>query len=612
VPKGPPSPQTSNRRVPSTRSVLERRRTSAIPGPQNTTRSVREELRTQGLNPQQIETVIQQVGSTVGEAGQTQQNTKPVQMEMGSRITSLNTSRQGIREYERRVSQPDNIAARREETNKSLRRRRPTVEAEKHASRPVDLGHKAASREASRASQPATPEKRKVKGAHVRTDTGSIFIRGLDLDDDEDDDEELEKGSPRKKIKSSEQALREAKVIIRKEQADEKRAAEKEAFEATLFPAHAPPPKLFAAPRDLREQGFEETSRGQKGQVHRSFDPSLTNPIDRHQRTINRTDMVGNWGPERKPLSWEERLEFQRNRDAQRSRQPAPQHVDNNPGPASISTGHQAISTTHTTEHGVAAAHHQGPGGSRDSGNHQASQGPHADLSIQLPRDSRSSRALLSHREPRTPQQQGPISNIARAPRLSGRPQPDMFANQEDENRLLPDSPPSAHRHPIHPLQRIQQQLRTSAGIRDTRPVGRTQTPNTNASARQDNQTRPTLLSPPRFVSGSTWPGQGLQERGERGTRGRGDTRNTRMRAATEQSQAQAQAQAQAQMRFGPSAAPPLAPPRGPGGVQIVSPQPVSPSVPAPTPKADWKVSKWMAEYQAEAEHDPLSRFYEK
>ena len=91
----------------------------------------------------------------------------------------------------------------------------------------------------------------------------------------------------RKKIKSTEQALREAREILKKREADRKEAAEKDAFEARLFRANAPPPKLFAAPSELREKGLDEIARRERGQVDRTFDPNRTNPIDRHQRIIN-------------------------------------------------------------------------------------------------------------------------------------------------------------------------------------------------------------------------------------------------------------------------------------------------------------------------------------
>ncbi|KAI9878610.1 MAG: hypothetical protein M1830_000429 [Pleopsidium flavum] len=562
VPKDPPRPQNPNNLTPSTRSVTGRRRTSGIPGPKNTTRSLRDDLRSQGLNPQQVDTVVQQVGSNNGQTGQSQQNTRPVQMETGSRITSLNTSKQGIQNQERRVSQPRNIAPRGD----------------------IHRGREAVLKGASRASQTATPERRKVKGAEVRTDTGFMFIPGSSVDDEEDGSE-IEKKSPRKKFKSSEQALQEAKVILQKKKEDHKKAVENEAFEATLFAANAPPPKLFAAPRDLREQGFEKTAGQQKGQVHKSFDPDLTNPIDRHQRAINRTDMVGNWGPGRKPLTWEERAEFQRNEDARRSR--------------------QLVSQRYGDNHGTAGAHHQGP----SSREEQASQAPRANLdgpNPQRPPDSRSSEAFLAHREPQNHQQRF-ISQVNRASRLRGLSQPDLFARHDDEIGLHSDSPPSIERTPPHPRQHVQQQPRSSVAAHDTHPIGRPPIPNTNTFAQQGNETRPTLQSPPRFVSGSRWSEQGVQKQRQRGTRGRGDKRNARMQAAREQSQAQVQAQ----MRFGSSAAPPRSTPRGPGGVRIVISEPVSPSVPAPVPTADWKISKWMADYQAEADDDPLAKFYD-
>lgn len=130
----------------------------------------------------------------------------------------------------------------------------------------------------------------------------------------------LEERSSRKKIKSSEQALQEAREILKKREADRKKAAEKDAFEATLFRANAPPPKLFAAPSKLREQGFEEIARRERGRVDRTFDPNLTNPIDRHQRTINRTNTVSSWDYERKVPTWEERMDYLRRQSPPRSR----------------------------------------------------------------------------------------------------------------------------------------------------------------------------------------------------------------------------------------------------------------------------------------------------
>lgn len=131
---------------------------------------------------------------------------------------------------------------------------------------------------------------------------------------------------PRRKIKSTEQALREAREILKKREVDRKiaaeKAAEKDALEAILFPANAPPPKLFAAPSKLREQGLEEIGRRERGLIDRTFDPNLTTPIDRHQRTINRTDSLRHWESQRNVPSWEERMAYLRKQSPPRSRRP--------------------------------------------------------------------------------------------------------------------------------------------------------------------------------------------------------------------------------------------------------------------------------------------------
>lgn len=141
----------------------------------------------------------------------------------------------------------------------------------------------------------------------------------VSVSEDSTDEEER---MPRRKIKSTEQALREAREIVKKRKADRKIAAEKDALEATLFPANAPPPKLFAAPSKLREQGLEEIARRERGLVDRTFDPNLTNPIDRHQRTINRTNSLRHWESQRSVPSWEERMAYLRSQSPPRSRRP--------------------------------------------------------------------------------------------------------------------------------------------------------------------------------------------------------------------------------------------------------------------------------------------------
>jgi len=139
----------------------------------------------------------------------------------------------------------------------------------------------------------------------------------------------LEERSPRKKIKSNEQALREAREILKKREEDRRKAAEEDALEATLFRANAPPPKLFAAPSKLREQGLEEIARSERGRVDRTFDPALTNPIDRHQRTINRTNTVSNWDYGRKVPTWEERMDYLRRQSPPRGSGPTLDFGDN-------------------------------------------------------------------------------------------------------------------------------------------------------------------------------------------------------------------------------------------------------------------------------------------
>ena len=60
--------------------------------------------------------------------------------------------------------------------------------------------------------------------------------------------------------------------------------------------------------------------RKERGLVDRTFDLNRTNPIDRHQRTINRTDTVG--GPETKVPTWEERMAYIRRQVPPHSRRP--------------------------------------------------------------------------------------------------------------------------------------------------------------------------------------------------------------------------------------------------------------------------------------------------
>jgi len=163
-----------------------------------------------------------------------------------------------------------------------------------------------------------SPQQRRPQRSEVTRDRNVRAVSQLFVSEDSAGD--LEERNPRKKIKSTEQALREAREILKKREADRKKAAEKDAFEATLFRANAPPPKLFAAPSKLREQGFKEIVRRERGRVDRTFDPNLTNPIDRHQRTINRTNTVSNWDLERKVPTWEERMDYLRRQSPPRSR----------------------------------------------------------------------------------------------------------------------------------------------------------------------------------------------------------------------------------------------------------------------------------------------------
>lgn len=163
-----------------------------------------------------------------------------------------------------------------------------------------------------------SPQQRRPQRSEVTRQRDVPAVSQLYVSEDGAGD--LEERNPRKKIKSTEQALREAREILKKREADRKKAAEKDAFEATLFRANAPPPKLFAAPSKLREQGFEEIAKRERGLVDRTFDPNLTDPIDRHQRTINRTDTVRNWESGRKVPTWEERMDYLRRQSPPRAR----------------------------------------------------------------------------------------------------------------------------------------------------------------------------------------------------------------------------------------------------------------------------------------------------
>ncbi len=53
-----------------------------------------------------------------------------------------------------------------------------------------------------------------------------------------------------------------------------------------LYPASQPPPKVTASRTEIRTEEFQKTLREEAGQVHHTFDPAKTNPLDRHTRSV--------------------------------------------------------------------------------------------------------------------------------------------------------------------------------------------------------------------------------------------------------------------------------------------------------------------------------------
>ena len=277
---------------------------------------------------------------------------------------------------------------------------------------------------------------------------------------------------PRKKIKTTEQVLQEAREILKQRQADRKAMTEKEALEARLFRANAPPPKLFAAPSTLREQGLEEISRKEKGRVHKSFNPNLTNPIDRHERNINRTDMRGSWGSETKMPTWEERMAYVRTQSPPGSRPPVSRLDDDD--------------TSNRVRLPIAPAH--------------------------------------SHGSKRNRQIRGSVS--------ASRP---IFLEEEF--------------HSLREQSTSDSSVKTSTNVRTT-------------PTKQSVQPPPQSHAPMRSERPAPYP-----DKLSRGTPGR-------------------------------------------ERVRIPAPEPVLDAFTAPTPKSDWRAGEWMAQYQAQADDDPLAKFY--
>ena len=59
---------------------------------------------------------------------------------------------------------------------------------------------------------------------------------------------------------------------------------------ASLRPASQPFPKFYAPPRELRKMGLRGVAEQDRGKIDPYHDPRITNPMDKHQRIINRTD----------------------------------------------------------------------------------------------------------------------------------------------------------------------------------------------------------------------------------------------------------------------------------------------------------------------------------
>ncbi|KAI9699006.1 MAG: hypothetical protein M1836_003195 [Candelina mexicana] len=53
-----------------------------------------------------------------------------------------------------------------------------------------------------------------------------------------------------------------------------------------LYPAGQPPPKVTATRTEIRTEAFQKKLREEAGQVHHTYDPAKTNPIDRHYRSV--------------------------------------------------------------------------------------------------------------------------------------------------------------------------------------------------------------------------------------------------------------------------------------------------------------------------------------
>ncbi len=409
--------------------------------------------------------------------------------------------------------------------------------------------------------RPQRPAQREMRGNHARD---RILKRGkpsYERDRRKESQTTISRNStdnpistrPRKKTKSSKQAFREARKIIRQRQKKRKEEAEKATLNAIAFPANAPPPKLFNVPRELREQGLKETGRKERGQVHWSFDPSLPTPIDKHRRIVNKTNTIQRWGAEKKAPTWEERMAYLR--------------AHSEPSPIQ-----GADSPSLQLEHG----HSRRQTWDNSSDRHAVGQ------ENNLQRQSRSlneSQRTMKHQE---------------------------FNRDLREHRA--PSRPVGHDHDVQRVFEHTEHFDDDAGgiYRSHTPIDDSPVPSTKKMSQPSEW--------PSFGGRryATLAAGAFEQKSHSSSRKYHDHK---FRTATHQFQYQVRPGAQ--RRFRPESARDLTlrdlTPRGPrGNIQSTAAEPLPPSAQSVPQKSGWRTSALMAEYQALAEVDPLAKFYGK
>lgn len=290
--------------------------------------------------------------------------------------------------------------------------------------------------------------------------------------------------------------------------------------------------------------------------------------------------------------------------DAPDSGQAAAEQRGRNPASALESV--QTVLTSHLLGRGTAPTSSRIFEELQGSSNHYPSQTALTDYwsygSTRPTHATRTSPATSSKHSFDRQQRQSPLSLIPRRSPFTNRfraPTADMFSNQDDEIRLPASPRPSAHGAPSQ-LQRTQQQLRALADSDATSPRP---TPIPNISARQYSKGRLTPGSLSRGVDASTKPVQSASKRRGRENRARGTRKDTSV-----QSPRMSQVQARLEQAAGKQWS---SPQDSRQAVQIANPEPASSPVQTPSSKSNWKVSDWMEQYQAEADADPLAKYYD-